>query len=467
MPHKEVRMMSIKVLAGEQKLARGEMDNVNAILATGIAPSNIPLASGVDIEALKQADEDPLEIVVEIPAGKSKRGWNYTPKSLIDIVNYTMANTLNGFLGHQKPEDVSTEFAPPVTHWIGAEMRGNKAYFRGLVDADAKNLKRWIRTKRIQEVSIFGFPELRKNQTTGEMDVIGYEPLSIDWTPLHRPGMPTKIVGMEMDDIAGEQLDGTFEKLREDLREAAKIHFNANGNGNYVWVRSVRYDNNTVIVEHEAQNQPTKLYSVPFVIDGQDVKLGQKTEVVEKKIYEPATVIGEMEKGGKKVEFKELIENLNGLLQTGKVTYNQVFGEMAITPDKLAGEMEEIKEAVKAKETLVKVKEALGVTGEMDVIEVAKNSKKALEESSQKDFVQTVDKIVKEKVAGEMAQDLVKKMLKVESGATEEIIAGEINAILEDEVVKKLLSEKHLDKGTGVGYTGNSTGSLVVRKTQI
>jgi hypothetical protein len=202
--------MFVNIPYGEMAdIINGEMDSVNAILSS-MKPSDIPLSSGVDIESLKAADDDPLEVVVEIPATKSKRGWNYTTKSLQDIVDYTKQYTLNGFLGHQKPENVSTEFVPPVTHWIGAEMKGDKAYFRGLVDADATNLKRWLRTKRIKEVSIFGYPKLKKG-AKGEMNVVGYNPLSIDWTPLHRPGMPTSIVAMEMDDPNGEQLDGTFE----------------------------------------------------------------------------------------------------------------------------------------------------------------------------------------------------------------------------------------------------------------
>lgn len=457
--------MRIKLPIGEQNAIRGEMDGMSAILTT-VTPASIPLAAEIDVEELKKADNDPLEVVVEIPAGKSKRGWNYTAKSLQDIVNYTMSNTLNGFLGHQRAEDISNQFLPPVTHWIGAEMRGNSAYFRGMIDASATDLKRWIRTKRIKEVSIFGFPELKKNSATGEMDVIGYEPLSIDWTPLHRPGMPTKIVGMEMDDVAGEQLDGTFERLKDDLREAARTYFNV-GESDYLWIRTVRYDNNTFIVEHEQNNQPTKLYSVSFTVENSTVKIGEKTEVIEKRVYEPV-LAGEMKKGGNSMTFQEMMEKLKNQIKNGQVTYGQVMGEMAITPELVAGEMEEVKLALAAKETLDKVTEALGVTGEMDVVEIAKEGKKAMDESKKDGFDKVLNKVIGEKVTGEMAQGLVKKMLQVSDGATEEVIAGEIDKILADDFMKQVLSNNHIDNGTGVGSTSTQTTTgLVRRKAQI
>ncbi|NFS21401.1 hypothetical protein FDE82_04600 [Clostridium botulinum] len=460
-----------KIAIGEiADIITGEMDLINATVST-LKPSDIPLANGVDIEAMKSMDDDPLEVVVEIPATKSKRGWNYTSNSLKDIVNYTNSNTLNGFLGHQKAENVSTEFVPPATHWIGAEMKGNKAYFRGLIDADAKNLKRWIRTKRIQEVSIYGFPKLKRN-AKGEMDVVGYEPLSIDWTPLHRPGMPTKIVGMEMEEIEpkGEQLDGTFEKLKEDLREAAKGCFNAYGNGSYIWVRSIRYDDNTVIVEYEQQNQPTKLYSIPFTIQNDEVILSEKTEVMEKKVFEPIKTTGEMnDQGGNNMGPDEIIKNLKGLLQTGQLTYGQVFGEIGITTDKIAEEMEEVKSAFEAKDTLDKVKKALNISGEMDILEVAKKAHEAIETASKAEFNKTIDEVVKEKVSGEMAQNLVKKMLKVNEGTDKEVISREIDSILKDDFIKNLISSEHIDIAPGVGNINKTTtgSGIKVKKTRI
>lgn len=360
--------MISKIAFGEMEELEtiGEMDSVNAFI-TSIKPSDIPLAAGVDVEKLRAADDDPLEVVVEIPATKSKRGWNYTKESLKDIVDYTKANTLNGFLGHQKAEDVSTQFVPPVTHWIGAEMRGDKAYFRGMIDAAAKDLKRWVRTGRIQEVSIFGYPKLKKDKTSGEMDVVGYDPLSIDWTPLHRPGMPTSIIGMEMEDKnkgkEGGNEDMTFEELMSKLKELIK------------------------------DGKASK--------EGIAKSLGLKLE----KEKDPK---GEDDKQNKS--------------------------------DKTSGEMDEVIE----------------------------KAMKLFEEQNKTKQVETIDTLIKEKVTGEMAQGLVKKFLKVDDDADKDVIAGEIDAVLNDELIKTIISNQHLDVGTGTGGAGNnSSSSLKVKKTRI
>ncbi|MCC0677811.1 MULTISPECIES: hypothetical protein [unclassified Clostridioides] len=439
----------------------GEMDSMNALISS-IKPSDIPLAKDIDIEALKSIDNDPLEVVVEIPATKSKRGWNYTAKSLKDIVDYTNENTLNGFLGHQKAENISTEFAPPVTHWIGAEMKGDKAYFRGLIDADAKNLKRWIRTKRIKEVSIFGYPKLKKG-VKGEMNVIGYEPLSIDWTPLHRPGMPTSIVGMEMSPN-GEQLDGTFEALRIDLREALKAKFSINDNNSYLYIQNIRYDSNTAIYELE-QNGLCKLYSIPFTIVENKINLGEEIEVIKKISYEAK---GEMKGEENKLEGKELIKNVKGLLQTGEISYSEVIQGIGLTKEIVTGEMEDVKSSLKAEKELKEVKKVLGIVGEMDTIEVAKKASKALENEKKEAWNSIVNKVIGDKVSGEIAQTLVKKMLNVEEGSSEEVITGEIENILNDEFVKNTMSNMYKDNPATTGLLNSSNnGSLTTKKNRI
>jgi len=348
----------------------GEISSVQAVVSGEMKVEDVPLAPWADLQALKAGDAEPMEVVVEIPAGKSKRGWNYRPEALQKIVGEVMQQGLPGFLGHQKPEDVDSQFPMPVTHWVGAMWKDGKAYFRGVVDAAAKDLKRWIKAKAIRTVSIFGVPKLQ--QVGGETHVVDYRPLSIDWTPLGRAGMPTSIVAIgEMDEI----LSG-------------------------------------------GEENP--------------------------------------------MSWKEIAAQLKQMLDSKEVTLGQIAGEMGWKPEEIAGEIDSnwLKEVTDAVETLGKVKEALGVTGEMDVIKVATDAKKALDESMQASREKLINETIQEKVAGEMAQALVKKMLQLPEGElTKEVIAGEIDNLLADEVVKNTISKFHIDKPPVINNTGDNGGT--------
>lgn len=358
--------------------AVGEIHAVQAVVSGEMQVEDVPLASWADLQALKAGDAEPMEVVVEIPAGKSKRGWNYKPEALQKIVGEVMNQGLPGFLGHQKPEDVDSQFPMPVTHWVGALWKDGKAYFRGVVDKAAADLKRWIRAKMVRTVSIFGVPKLQ--QVAGETQVVDYKPLSIDWTPLGRAGMPTSIVAIgEMDEII-------------------------NGGG---------------------QNQMT---------------------------------------------WKELVTKLKEMLASKEVTLGQVAGEMGWKAQDVAGEIdaEWLKEVTGAVETLGKVKEALGVSGEMmDVLKVAEEAKKALDESVKAGLEKLIDEALKEKVAGEMAQALVKKMLTVPESANKEQIAGEIDKLLADEIIKAAIGKFHVDKPPIIGSGGKETTTLRVKRQAI
>jgi hypothetical protein len=231
------------------------------------------------------------------------------------------------------------------------------------VDAAAKDLKRWIKAKTIRTVSIFGVPKLQ--QVGGETHVVDYKPLSIDWTPLGRAGMPTSIVAVgEMDEIL-------------------------NGGGQMSW--------------------------------------------------------------------KEHVAKLKEMLASKEVTVGQIVGEMGWKAQDVAGEIDTnwLQEVTGAVDTLGKVKEALGVTGEMDVLKVAQEAKKVLDESIKAGHEKLIDDVLKEKVVGEMAQALVKKMLQVPEVANKEQIAGEIDKLLADETVKMAISKFYVDKPPIIGDGGN------------
>ena len=364
--YRELEMEPPESLTG----ASGEMSSIQAIISGEMKVEDVPLAPWADLNALKAGDPEPMEVVVEIPAGKSKRGWNYTPEALKAIVGEVMSQGLPGFLGHQKPENIDYEFPIPVTHWVGALWKDGKAYFRGVIDKAASDLKRWIKAKAIRQVSIYGIPKLQK--INGETHVVDYKPLSIDWTPLNRAGMPTSIIAIgEMDEI-----------------------INGGGENPMSW--------------------------------------------------------------------KEIVAQLKQMLASKEVTLGQVVGEMGWKAQDIAGEIdaEWLKEVTGAVETLGKVKEVLGVTGEMDVVKIAQDAKKALDESIKAAREKLIDETIKEKVAGEMAQALVKKMLQLPEGElTKEVIAGEIDKLLADEVVKNTISKFHIDKPPFINNTGDNGGT--------
>lgn len=376
--------------------AVGEITSVQAIISGEMRVEDVPLAPWVDLNTLKAGDPEPMEVVVEIPAGKSRRGWNYRPEALQKIVGEVMNQGLPGFLGHQKPEDVDHQFPTPVTHWVGALWKDGKAYFRGVIDKAASDLKRWIKAKAIRQVSIFGIPKLQK--INGETHVVDYKPLSIDWTPLNRAGMPTSVVAIgEMDEI---------------LPDGA--------------------------IEHFSDRNPS----------------------------ENSSPTGKMKQnnGGEEnpMSWKEIAAQLKEMLNNKEVTLSQIAGEMGWKPEEIAGEIDSnwLKEVTGAVETLGKVKEVLGVTGEMDVIKVAQDAKKALDESIKAAREKLINETIKEKVAGEMAQALVKKMLQLPEGElTKEVIVGEIDKLLADEVVKNTISKFHIDKPPFINNTGDNGGT--------
>ena len=347
----------------------GEISSVQAVISGEMRVEDVPLAPWADLDTLKAGDPEPMEVVVEIPAGKSRRGWNYTPEALKAITGEVMEQGLPGFLGHQKPENIDYEFPTLVTHWVGALWKDGKAYFRGVIDKAASDLKRWIKAKAIRQVSIFGVPKLQ--QVGGETHVVNYKPLSIDWTPLNRAGMPTSVVAIgEMDEILND--------------------------------------------------------------------------------------------GGGQMSWKEYVEKLKEMLASKEVTVGQIVGEMGWEAQEVAKEIDAkwLQEVTSAVETLGKVKEVLGVTGEMDVVKVAQDAKKTLDESTKAAREKLIEETIKEKVAGEMAQALVKKMLQLPEGElTKEVIAGEIDKLLTDEVVKNTISKFHIDKPPVINNTSDNGGT--------
>ena len=396
---------------------------------------DVPVASWANLDALKGDDPDPYQVVMAVPAGKSTRGWNYTPQALQRIVGEVNASGLPAFLGHQKPDDVSTEFPNPVTHWIGAKWQDGVAYFRGLLDKSATDLKRWVRGNAINQVSIFGYPQLEQKAVTGETDVTDYKPLSIDWTPLNRAGMPTKLVASGEMDVIATPADDSHEALKDSLRGAAKESLGVSDqSSDYVWPCSV-YDD-YFVAGHES-NGSTMYYKFPYdKNDDGTVTLGDKVKVQKVESWEPC---GEMNKGGNGVNE---LEQLITAFKAGKITKQQLqqaCGEIGITivdPGTVNAD---------AAKTLTAIGEMFGGASGEALINAIKGASEAVMTQKQAQHDAVVSEVIGQKVTGEMAQGLVKKMLRVPADATKEVIAGEIDKVLADETVRGILAQAHID----------------------
>lgn len=435
---------------------------LTARLSGEMSVEDIPVAGWANTDALKKGDDDPLEVVMAVPAGKSTRGWNYTENALNSIVGEVNSIGLPGFLGHQKAENVATEFPKPVTHWIGAKMKDGVAYFRGLIDKSAPDLKRWVRGKAVSQVSIYGYPQLQQNAVTGETDVTDYKGLSIDWTPLNRAGMPTSVAALsgEMDSVTAPA-DTSHEELREALRNAAYEKLRATGR-TYVGVSSV-YDDYFVANKDDMENNKTRYYKISYskAPDSGSIILGEPVEVMRKESWEPVTS-GEM--GGTKMN-----KALKDLLDAGTITQDDIkaaCGEMDSTGAKQPEQKEPPKPASLGgiiEDTQRSAFEA--ACGEMFDGKSGADLIAAIKQAAQLAKAQGVeariDKTVKAKVSGEMAQNLVKKMLRVPDNATEEQIAGEIDSVLADDTVKAFLAQSHIDTvpPTSQGSNGGNDAS--------
>lgn len=196
----------------------GEMSQISGRIIGEMRPVDIPLAPGVNLIALKAGDTDPMEVVVEIPSGTSARGWEYGKVVIRHMAEQVMQKPVAGYLGHQKSENLEYEFPTPVTHWVGAVYRDGSAFVRGVVDKAASDLKRWIRANAINQVSIYGY--MTTEERDGKTHVTSIDLLSIDWVPLDRAGMNTRVVAVgEMNNQNKGGQNMTLQEIFGELRK--------------------------------------------------------------------------------------------------------------------------------------------------------------------------------------------------------------------------------------------------------
>jgi len=124
---------------------------------------DVPLAEGVDYNALVDGDDDP--VFVTLPIGKanvtSGNKRHYDEAFVSELERQVIANRPVGLMGHLTPEQAASEFPAEAVHWVGARRIGEFLWGKGYVppgDARAR-LKRYKATNGSIATSIAALAE--------------------------------------------------------------------------------------------------------------------------------------------------------------------------------------------------------------------------------------------------------------------------------------------------------------------
>jgi hypothetical protein len=382
--------------------------------------SAIPVRPGLDIEKLKEGDDNPVDYIVRVQFRTNTKGWIYDDSAYDAIVSaiHNAKMPIPSYKGHQAQEAAGYEFRDHGGTVVGALKQGDFVYYRIVVDKGEDKLKWLIQKGLIGEVSIWGRPSIVVRN--GETHVVDYELWSVDFTPPNRTGQDNEIVSV------GEIDDGSHEALRDELSRAVNDKY---PDAKYAWVERT-FDNRVIVCAEE------RYYQIPYTQDESGITLGNAVEV--------DRVVTYVRKEEEKVELNTvpndaLLAELKARTSDGR-----------IAPLKVAGEMGIPVEDPKEKENAGKYAAVLAAAGEMDPIaaitygkEAKARDEKAAKEKAFGEMKAAV--IADKKIEGELAK-WVDKLGKFNADMTREQVAGEIDRVQNDPDVKAAIEGKFVQR---------------------
>lgn len=121
----------------------------------------VPLAPGVDLDAIKTDDPDPMFVTLPLlnVGGKSENGFTWNEAGVQRVVNEINAKRPEGILGHVKPEERSHRYDLPAVRWVGATLDEHGiAWGKALViESKAKQYFRTAKSTRARVgTSVYG-----------------------------------------------------------------------------------------------------------------------------------------------------------------------------------------------------------------------------------------------------------------------------------------------------------------------
>ena len=416
--------------------AVGEMlSEVEAKTMISRIPLN-PLATPEMIAALK-GDTDPLDCIFAVEYRKSKSGVEYLDAAYEHIVETILTSTVfipSGY-GHQSQEAFFYEGREIYGTVIGAllDKEVGKVYYRIIPDKGehAEKIRRWLKNKQINAVSIWGIPTYADER---KKTVVDYALRSVDFVPPLSEGQHNESAIGQMEGVSFNEQE---RKIRDALREKY---------ADYVFTEDF-YDD-YVIGEYKNQ-----LYKIPYSIQNNTVIFGaaQKVRrVVEYKLQEV-----EMELTS--IANDELTAEIARRTKTGLLSAQAVAGEMGVKLE----DAQKLKALEAASSELAELKKAAGEMALTDAVSIARKAKEAEKaEAAKKALGEMVNAVKAEKgltkdgkPTGEMAA-MVDKFCHFETGMSKEQVAGEMDRVMNDADIQKLVQGK-----TATAPVGQMTGA--------
>ena len=419
--------------------AVGEMlSEVEAKTMISRIPLN-PLATPEMIAALK-GDVDPLDCIFAVEYRKSKSGVEYLDAAYEHIVETILTSTvfIPSCYGHQSQEAFFYEGRDIYGTVIGTllDKEAGKAYYRIIPDKGehAEKIRRWLKNKQINAVSIWGIPTYADER---KKTVIDYALRSVDFVPPLSEGQHNESAIGQM---AGMSFNEQERKIRDALRERYK---------DYVFTEDF-YDD-YVIGEYK-----NRLYKIPYSIQNDTVIFGAAQKVRRVVEYKHEEV--EMELTS--IANDELTAEIARRTKTGLLSAQAVAGEMGVKLE----DAQKLKGLEAASSELAELKKAAGEMALTDAVSIARKAKEAEKaEAAKKALGEMIEAVKAEKgltkdgkPTGEMAA-LVDKFCHFETGMSKAQVAGEMDRVMNDADIQKLVQGKTAT--APLGEMGNKGGS--------
>lgn len=211
-----------------QRALEANVEEMIEIQAIGEFRGNfpdVPVATGVNLDELRNADNDPffvtLPIIPEIGA-VSKSGLLYDEALAERVVEQINRKRPGGRLGHLKPEERSTAYPIPEGIWVGAMRHGNGVWAKSYIPpGPTRDHMRRVKAVGGQiSTSIYGTGSYEQVKP-GVRRTPDFELETVDFAPPERAALghgATPIVTAEMNQNGEQEADMDRDELIAELR---------------------------------------------------------------------------------------------------------------------------------------------------------------------------------------------------------------------------------------------------------